>query len=511
MAIDGTDHFCDLDRTFHELSEYAHESDDVDLSHVFHVGERLHWSDLINDFRVVILSEAGSGKTAEIRNQANFLRSQGKPAFFLRLEHVVNDFEDAFEVGTFEEFTAWLDSNAEGWLLLDSIDEARLRNPSDFAQAIRVLGRRLYLSKDRAHIFLTGRTFAWRPKTDLDLCTIHLPFTPSAKVEIAHNSEVIFSEATTEQPDSDDDEEAVEKPTNKVPKTFKIVALDNLNTQQIETFAKARGVEDTRALLQAIERADASTFTARPQDLRDVVDFWVDKGRIGSRLELMQNNIQRRLFERDQDRADARPLSIDRIREGARTLAAATTLTKVQAIQVPDGAESSAGIAVGAVLSAWDQKDQQALLSRPIFDEAIYGTVRFHHRSVREYLAAEWFAKLLSRETSRRSIEGLFFRTQYGVNVVTPTLRPLLPWLAILDTKIRERLLIVAPEVLLEGGDPSQMDLETRKIILRDVCNKISNGRSGGSLADYSAVQRFASADLGEDVAGLLIHYSENA
>ena len=74
----------------------------------------------------VDLSEAGSGKTYEIRNIACTLRGQGKPAFFLRLEHIPRDFEDAFEVGTYEAFEKWLSSGEEGWLLLDSVDEARL-------------------------------------------------------------------------------------------------------------------------------------------------------------------------------------------------------------------------------------------------------------------------------------------------------------------------------------------------------------------------------------------------
>jgi hypothetical protein len=146
--------------------------------------------------------------------------------------------------------------------------------------------------------------------------------------------------------------------------------------------------------------------------LEELTEFWIDKGRIGTRLEIMQNSIDRRLTERDQDRAEARPLSVERARQGARLLAAATTLTQNQTIRVPDGADNFNGIAVQLLLSDWNETERLTLLSRPIFDEAIYGTVRFHHRSVREYLAAEWFAELLKRQTSRRTIEGLFFRNQ---------------------------------------------------------------------------------------------------
>lgn len=58
--------FVQLTRTLHELSKYALENDDADLSPAFHVGERLTWTDLTRQYRLVILSEAGSGKTAEI-------------------------------------------------------------------------------------------------------------------------------------------------------------------------------------------------------------------------------------------------------------------------------------------------------------------------------------------------------------------------------------------------------------------------------------------------------------
>jgi len=494
--------FVELNRTFHELSKYASENDELDLGHAFHVGDRLSWSDLIQQYRLVILSEAGSGKTAEIRSVTRNLRAEGKSAFFIRLEHIPNDFEDGFEVGSSEEFQAWLASNDEGWLLLDSVDEARLRNPGDFALAIKKLGRRIATAKERAHIIITGRTNAWRPKTDLALCVSHLPFTPVTTTvkedRVADSDDLIDAVETSESQD--------EKP----PPVFKIVALDDLSSAQIEIFANARGIGDSKAFLEAIDRADAWSFSSRPQDLMELTEFWLDKGRIGSRLEVMRNSITRRLEERDQGRVDAYPLASQKALQGARLVAAATTLAQESTIRVPDGTENSKGIALQAVLPDWDGKEHSTLLSRPIFDEAIYGTVRFHHRSVREYLAAEWFAELLGRETSRRKIEALFFKNQYGLDIIVPTLRPILPWLAILDSKIRERLRKVAPEVVFEGGDPSQLPLDTRRHILHEVCEQMASGTSGRSTGDYAAVQRFSNIDLTEDVRSLLRKYAAN-
>lgn len=385
--------------------------------------------------------------------------------------------------------------------MLDSVDEARLRNPGDFVLAIRKLGRRIATAKDRTHIVVTGRTNAWRPKTDLALCVTHLPFTPAtttAKEDAASDTDDAIEDTV----------ETSDRPAERSQPVFKIVTLDDLSRSQIEAFASARGINHTNAFIEAIERADAWSFTSRPQDLMELTEFWLDQGRIGSRLEIMRNSISRRLQERDQERVDIYPLAPQKALQGARLIAAATTLAQDSTIRVPDGAENSKGIALHDVLPDWDDRERLTLLSRPIFDEAIYGTVRFHHRSVREYLAAEWFADLLSRETSRRKIEALFFTNQYGLDIIVPTLRPILPWLAILDPKIRERVRKVAPEVVFEGGDPSQLPLETRRLILHEVCEQLASGTSGRSMTDYAAVQRFSNPDLTDDVRSLLAKYA---
>jgi len=500
-TFDSSYEFVELDRTFQELSNNCSENDDVDISLEFGFGERLRWSNLINEYRLIILSEAGSGKTAEIRNIARMLSEQGRSAFFLRLEHIPRDFEYSFEVGTYEAFEEWLASGAEGWLLLDSVDEARLRDPGDFELAIRKLSKRIIKAKERTHIVITGRTTGWRPRTDLDCCCVHLPYATEATSEgdPQANGDVPIGCLQTDT-----------ETQSRAQPVFKIVALDDLTPNQIEVFVKARGIKNSKGFLDAVERADAWSFTSRPQDLEELSQFWIDQGRIGNRLELMRNSIDRRLAERDQNRADARPLSAERARQGSKLLAAATTLAQEPTIRVPDGAENSKGIAVQSVLSDWDDKEQSILLSRPIFDEAIYGAVRFHHRSVREYLTAEWFAELLQRETSRRTIETLFFRNQYGLDIVVPVLRPVLPWLAILDEKIRERVRKVGPEIIFEGGDPSQLPLEVRRRILNEVCKLMADNAIGHSIGDYAGVQRFANPDLTDDVRNLIRQYAES-
>ncbi|MDX1296650.1 MAG: hypothetical protein R3260_00205 [Pseudomonas sp.] len=494
------DEYIPLARTFHELVLEPGANDDVDLTHRLGKRETLRWSNLLSEYRVILLSEAGSGKTEEIRNTARKLRQDGKPAFFVRIEHVSQDFEDAFEEGSFEEFSAWAASGEEGWLLLDSVDEARLRDPKDFERAIRKLGRLLVRVLQQAHIVITGRTTAWRAKTDLLLCRTALPYRPAENVADENASAEEARDIATQK---------VEVSANPTA-PFKIVALDDLHGAQIDTFLRGKKVQDSKAFRDAVDRKDAWSLTTRPQDLAELVEFWNEHQRIGSRFELMQSSIARRLEERDQDRSEARPIATKRLRLGAQLVAAATTLAQESAIRVPDGADNAKGIAIREVLTDWDDIDCATLLSRPIFDEGIYGTVRFHHRSVREYLTAEWLHALIVDEGSRARIESLFFRSQYGIEVIVPTMRPVLPWLAILDERILARVCRLAPEILFEGGDPSQLPRETRSNILHQACEQLAQPAHGRSLTDYSAVQRFANVDLTDDIKALLVRYGED-
>lgn len=496
----GQSEFVDLDRTLREISAGEKLTDEPDLQARMGSGVSMTWAELCHEMRVVVLAEAGSGKTSEIRNLASRLRHDGKTAFFIRLELLAEKFELAFEQDLFPSFQGWLASQEEAWLLLDSVDEARLRHPGDFGVGIRRLASVLGAAKSRAHIVLTSRISAWRPATDLGLCVELLPHpSPDTNARISESDDVL-----------DDDNIKTERFKGGLMAGYRVVALENLSDDQVNRFAAARGVLDSAAFVDAVERADAKGFTGRPQDLEELVDFWLVKGLIGSRWDILTGSIDRRLEERDQNRAVISPLSPEKARLGAKILAAAVTLTGVPVIRVPDGSDTTLGIAVSTILPQWTDAEVEALLQRPLFDGAIYGTIRFHHRSVREFLAAQWFADKLQLAQSRLGIELLFFRRQYGIEVLSPMLRPVLPWLMIMDEKIRRRVLALAPELVFEGGDPSCLPLADRKRILTDVCEQLSKHASARSVQDYSAVQRFAKDDMADEIRRLLQRYLDD-
>jgi hypothetical protein len=498
MSAPRSSEYIELNRSFRRLLEEAYKDDNqrFELSHM--QGSALTWGELLKLRRVVILSEAGSGKTMEIQQATHRLRAEGKQAFFLRLEDVACGMDDAFRVGTYQDFQEWRTSSEEGWLFLDSVDESRLKDPKYFERAIRAVHRQLEQAGARAHIVLTSRANAWRPFSDRRLCEDQLPWPPDATIVSAEK--VSSSDLAPEMPASEEEK----------PQGFQFFTLEDLNRTQIFVFASARGIADPEALLKELTAVGAEALASRPQDLMELIKLWQSEHRIGSRHELMRNSIRSRLREIDQDRAATDALDPERVRQAVRSLAAATTLMRNQEISVPDCERSQHGIAIEAVLPNWKPHENRTLLSRPIFDEEIYGTVRFHHRSTREYLTAEWFSERLKTGAPRRNVESLFFQDSYGEQIVTPVLRPVLPWLALMDAKICHITLEVAPEILLEGGDPCGHSQEVRCKLLEHMCTMIATTSSTRWMDEHGVVATYAETGLSSEVRRqLVVHWQD--
>ena len=138
-------------------------------------GEAEGWHSIQDLYRVLVLAEPGMGKTFEARERAKNMRARGRQAFFIRIEKIDATFDEAFEVGTSEDFTTWLGSTGEAWFFLDSVDEAQLETSRAFEDAIKVFGDRIYQARERAHVTITSRDDAWEALSDLNLVTQYLP------------------------------------------------------------------------------------------------------------------------------------------------------------------------------------------------------------------------------------------------------------------------------------------------------------------------------------------------
>jgi len=156
--------FIDLGRKFNRVPTL--EGDDKDLSDfsLLSGSQNKTWGQLLDYPRVIILAEAGAGKTEEIRHQAQKLKNLGKYSFFLRIEYIHNNFELAFEPEGCdkERFKEWLASEDKAYFFLDSVDEAKLKSERDFTSAIKSFKNAIGKALQRTQLFITSRASAWR-------------------------------------------------------------------------------------------------------------------------------------------------------------------------------------------------------------------------------------------------------------------------------------------------------------------------------------------------------------
>ncbi|PTP13683.1 hypothetical protein CWO27_14580 [Vibrio sp. 10N.286.51.C3] len=473
-----------LNRQFSPVSKDQKEAEKLEQSLNWGIGETESWDSLLCEYRCVVLAEAGAGKTIEFREKATLLANEGKPSFFIRIEDIDRQFYDAFEVGDEDTFDSWLASSEEAWFFLDSVDEARLTSPRAFEKAITRFSKGIRKGAHRAHIYISSRPYSWRPEADRNLMNTFLFF---ASPENKESNDCNSKEASS---------------------ALRIYGLRPLDSDRISEYSNAHGIEDTEKLLNEVNRLSLWSLAERPFDLDVIITKWADDKSLGGRLNLLQHNVDTRLKE--SHNLDRPPLNVDKARDGAQRLAAAVVLTGNVGVNIPDSEHSKKGIDADTILYDWALEDVKTLLESGLFNDIIYGVVRFRHRDIRELLAAEFFDGLLKAGHNRSQIESYFFRESLGESIVTPLLRPLLPWLILFDENICTKTLKIKPEIAVEEGDPAQLPLDIRKRILVDIVNRIANSTDVPSAQDNSAIARIAQSDLTEDALNLITLYQSN-
>jgi hypothetical protein len=483
-----------ISRSFRDLS-------DKDLAQTENATQWAHWGlspgfkwdDLLKSRRILIVSEAGAGKTYECQACQKRLWDEGEPAFFLELA-ILADKEVSAMLGPDEQvrFDQWRRSQSEmATFFLDSIDELKITQKS-FEQALKSLGRVCAGNMGRVRVVITTRPIP----LDRQLIESHLAVPPEKEPDATAES---FADTAMQGKRSQkDDSEAV--------KDWRNVGLMPLAPEEIKAFAVTQGVQDPEALLTDIRKRDAEDYAQRPQDLIELCADWKDHHRIRSHGEQVETNVTNKLKPRD--RKEKAQLSAERAQEGASRLALAALLTRKFTIRYSAESDNIAGtdpaLDAGRILTGWSQPEQETLLERPLFGFANYGRVRFHHRSVLEYLAAKRLYALLKRGVPIKAVKRILFtETAQGEKAVRPTMRPVAAWLSAMHDGVFDEVLKREPDVLLDHGDPQSLSPARRAQILKAYAARYGKGKWRGLSTQKVQVHRFASSELGPTVREL--------
>ena len=263
-----------LDRRFSPVAASPSDSDERQIQELFGFSSPDTWEDLDKRYRSVVLAEAGAGKTFEMKARAEHVEQKGRPAFFIRIEDIEQEFQHSFDVGSAEAFEQWLRSQDDAWFYLDSVDEARLKDPRTFEKAIRRFSREIKKAQHRAHVCISSRPYAWRAESDREMVNRHLAL-PKQRFERTGEDR--------ETTDSSESEDALE-----------VFLLRPLDEREIRQFAEHRSVPEVDRLIDDLERRSLMALAGRPFDLEAILDKWASDGALGSRSKLLGHNIEMR-------------------------------------------------------------------------------------------------------------------------------------------------------------------------------------------------------------------------
>ncbi|MFZ2632646.1 MAG: hypothetical protein WA081_16640 [Desulfosalsimonadaceae bacterium] len=490
--------FVELDRRFRKLNPLENPEEAALESYTASLLGResgLGWEELLERPLVVVLGEPGSGKTWEFRERFRILRSRGENAFLIPLDRLIS--EPLTEILSPEEnniFRVWLRSGEKATFFLDSVDEAKHKQTSDFLVTLDRFRNAIGSSNlMRLHLLVSSRISEWRPQSDEHELIARFPLPPPP-----------ISKKKVPDSDTDNSDEKSEKQERIL-----VVQIEPLNRTRVERFTRELNIVDPSAFVQALDKKHAWPFARRPIDVIDLLNYWNDHHKLGSLKDLIEHDLNQKLKE-PREKQDL--LTPEKARQGAEILGAAVAFCRNFNFRVPDDSHLTKAVAIdsSACLPAdWLPNERHMLLNRPLFDSASYGRIRFHHRRSAEYLAAQWLANRMKEGCPTSILEDLLFTRIRNQDVIRPSLSPVTAWLCAGKARWREDIrncvLKAAPWIHLQHGDPSQLSIGYRRSLLNALVQRYEGRDRVWLDTEHESLSRLADPGLADDIT-LIIH-----
>lgn len=459
----------------------------------------LGWPQLLVKRRVVILAEAGSGKTEELMEQARLQTSAGKFAFYATVQDVGrNGLENALRLADRQRLNAWRSGDEPAWFFFDSIDEAKLDNIR-LDRALRQIANGIESREGHAHIVLSGRHTDWEFARDARRLSEELPLPRVNLVEQVPSLEVLIRGVLRNE----------KRPEPALAETPLIVVMAPLDANKVRAYAAAKNTLELDDLIAAIQAANLWEFAQRPLDLDWIVRYWRSRGHLGSLTAMIEASLRERVQETDPDRARRGRLDVLRAQRGLERIGAALVFGRQTTIMIPDKdapiEDTRGAVNIDDVLSDWSSEDRLQLLTCPAFDPATFARARLHNDNegvVRAYLAARWLQWLRETNLPQRRLHDLLFSRTYGIELVKPSMLETVAWLSLWDESVATEVIRRAPFLLFTAGDPASLTTATRQAVLTALIERMRRDEET-PLLDLSSLARFSQPDIAHALRGI--------
>jgi hypothetical protein len=496
----------ELDRQFVEVAEDKETDPELAAQFGRLTGETLSWNELLAGRRVVLLAEAGSGKTTEMTARARKQAEAQQHSFYASVEDVGRmGLSQSLRPPDRKKLDDWRSSEKEGWFFIDSIDEAK-QSGVRLQTSLRALAEAISGAERRAHIIISGRYSDWQFRRDLATLKEELNIPADDTLPPPPSpDELIINAIHSNRP-------APPPPLEEA----SVVVMAGLDEERVRRFAAGKGVQSLDTFLAQLERAGLWQFARRPLDLDWLVQFWNSHKRLGTLAETLDICIRERLHESNLDRARQDSLDVERAYQAVERVGAAMIFARRDTIAVPDAeidlTDNPSLMDIAEILPDWSPQDRERLLTRAIFDPATLGRARIHNDNqgvVRSFLAARWLLRLRGSNLSQQGLFDLLFGDEYGVPVVRPSMQMVTAWLSLREEAVAREVARREPFLLLDTGDPGALSVQTRARVLTDVVKLVAKGDHIPSFDDDN-LKRFAHPDLGPVVRRLWDKHPKN-
>lgn len=484
--------YVQLNRRFSKWRNEQASDEDFSLFEQSFTGSTT-WDDLLKHQRVILLAEAGSGKSRELEERARQLLVAGQFAFHATVQNVAKEgLAGAIDGPSRARLAVWQNSVRTGWFFIDSVDEAKLDHIR-FVDALRKIRDGLGNGLARARIILSGRYAGWEFRADLQRLAQGLPFAQHTDAGRTEPARVLARILRNEFQRTS----KAEKPEEPL-----VVLMVPLDREQVRLFAQGQGVQQLDEFMSALDHDNLWVLAKRPLDLGWLVDYWRRNQRFGRFAEMLEASVRARLHEENPERGSRDEIELIRGMAALQRIAATMVFGRNDRIEIPDTEftdETSNAFRLRDILPDWPTEQLPMLLSRPIFDPASPGQVRLHNDNkgtVRGFLAAGWLKERLEKNVPRSRIFALLFGDADGTPIVLPSAKETAAWLSAWNDDVAREVVRRDPSLLLTAGDPTSLSTEVRLAALEATFAELAAGVTRYHQLDPDVVRRFSNPDI---------------